>query len=698
MNKQVFVLCIFVFALFSGKTQNVSVEEAMSAAQNFLGKNQKSAMYCAKIAKQGADTLLYVFNTDKTFVVISATKKTIPVLAYSEEGIYDEQTVIPPVAMWLNSYQNQILSIKNSEAEATSRVTKSWKQLLEGGKNQKSNTEEVTPFLRSKWGQGKAYNYYCPKDDSATSNNGRAVTGCVATAMAQLIYYFRFPQSGTESYSYQHPKYGTLSADFGAAKYDYAQMCDEPTNPNAAIALLMSHCGIAVDMLYGYKASGMYNHSADKALKNYFKYSDATQYVFRDSVSLNWDSLIVMHLEKKIPLYYAGWSNPHTDGHAFICDGYKKDEQDHYFYHFDFGWNGSANGYFHTDTLIAGGSHFNLAQELIINAVPDTLKAPYPLPYLLVGSDTLTNESGSFTDGNGIFKPNNANRDFSWVILPDVDTIQSIQFAIHYQLSKHDTLFVETDVPALSNYVFTDTSASLAINIKGKEIKVRLKTRSGDDNSGIFQASYATVYPIYCKFEVKTQASGTLSDGSGNKKYNNLACCEKRIIPNGNYSAVIIHFKQFETEKGVDFLHIYDFSKKPKELLRSLSGNLTDSTFTFDARSLSLVFETNERNVFGGWELEYTGGYVGLPNIVASNNILQVYPNPTNEQLTINLPNPSEGGAYAADVKIYDIIGRTLTNYQFSIINSQLIIDVSHLHNGMYFLKIDNKMVKFIKL
>jgi hypothetical protein len=670
MNKNLLVLG-GAFALFSGKAQTVSVDEAMSAARNFLGDRQKATMYCAKVAQQGEDTLLYVFNADKAFVVVSATKETIPILAYSKESVYDERDIVPPAAMWLNYYQQQIAAVKAKEAN-NAPAAKSWQQLLDGGKKQKSGTEEVAPFLRSKWGQGKNYNYYCPRDDSS-SYNRRAVTGCVATAMAQLMYYFRFPESGVGSYSYQHAKYGTLSANFATAHYDYAQMCDVPAAPNAAISLLMNHCGIAVDMDYGYNGSGMYNHSAAKALKTYFKFSDSTQYVFRDSTTANWDSLIVMHLEQKIPLYYAGWSKPPTDGHAFICDGYQKDDQDHYYYHFDFGWDGSANGYYHTDTLIVGGSSFNLAQELIIHACPDTLKYTYPLPYPTSGSDTLTDEAGSFTDGNGIFKQNTANRDFTWVVLPDVENLQSIQFSVHYQLNTQDTLFIETDEP--NNYIFTDTAAFFTKKIMGKRIVVRLKTLSGEANSGIFHAAYTSNYPIYCSFETQTRATGTLSDGSDNNKYNNMVCCEKRIVPIGDYTAVSITFTKFETEEGKDFLYIYN-SKTPRELLLALSGTHTGETYTFDTRVLNLLFETSERNAFDGWELNYTAGYVGVNELQVTNYELQ------------------ENEAY---IQIYSVVGQKLNNYQLSIVNCQLIIDISHLAAGMYFLKVGNQTARFVK-
>lgn len=96
----------------------------------------------------------------------------------------------------------------------------------------------------------------------------------------------------------------------------------------------------------------MYNHKAAYAFRTYFKYAPETQYVFRDSTNMNWDSLLVAHLDRKMPLYYAGWSVPNVNGHAFVCDGY----QGTGYYHFNFGWGGSYNGYYYTQNLTPGGT------------------------------------------------------------------------------------------------------------------------------------------------------------------------------------------------------------------------------------------------------------------------------------------------------------------------------------------------------
>ncbi|MDR1183092.1 MAG: C10 family peptidase, partial [Bacteroidales bacterium] len=373
MRKKAFIFCSFIAILLQGYAQPVSFEEAEQAAQHFFGKVHKSMQTCASVSVEGQDTLFYIFNADKGFVVVSGEKKAIPILAYSTENNYNAENIIPPVQMWMNYYQRQLTELRQDETSQQSvSVANSWKELATPFKQHKNTTgSSATPLLlTSRWGQGKLYNYYCPKDEKGLNSNKRAVTGCVATAMAQLMYYFRFPQSGTGSYSYTHKVYGELAADFENARYDYSSMPDRPTNINPDISLLMYHCGVAVDMEYGPDASGMYNHKAADVLKRHFKFSQQTQYVYRDKTTLDWDSLIVTHIDNRIPLYYAGWSVPDTNGHAFICDAYQIDTNGNHYYHFNFGWDGSSDGYFYTDSLSPGGNNFNLAQELIINAYP----------------------------------------------------------------------------------------------------------------------------------------------------------------------------------------------------------------------------------------------------------------------------------------------------------------------------------------
>jgi hypothetical protein len=500
--------------------------------------------------------------------------------------------------------------------------------------------------------------------------------------MAQLMYYFRFPQRGTGSYSYMHDDYGEMSADFGNTVYDYSSMTDKPGNINDAISLLTFHCGVAVDMLYGVDGSGMYNHSAARSLKNYFNFSPQTKYVFKDSTNLNWDSLIISHIDKKIPLYYAGWSVPDTVGHAFICDAYQIDTNGIYYYHFNFGWEGYLDGFYYTDTLSPSGMNFTLAQELIINACPDTSKFKYPNP-ALTGTTILTAEIGSFTHGSIYDCP--SDMDYRWIIRPDADDIVNIHFEIQYKLAENDTIFVSS---SNVNRIFTDASSNFSADVIDKEITVRLKTTNKLDSSGGFIANYVTRRPSYCKFSTTALQTkqGTIDDGSGDSRYNNNTNCSYGIVV-GGVQTITITFSKFETEKDKDILYVYGGASSDV-LFAELSGTLTDSVYTFKSNRLRFIFQTNGINTYSGWTLSYDTDVVGISDFEEENNRIIIYPNPVNNLLQIK-----NYELQMREIEIYDIVGQKLSNYQ--LIDDS--IDISYLSAGLYFLKIGNKILKIVK-
>ena len=671
--------------------QSVTLDEASRVASLFFEEKNMSFRKCAEVGVSGPDTLYYIMNADDAFVVVAGNKNCVPVLAYVLDHSYRGENLIPPVEMWLKHYHNQ-LSLLTEQPVENPVMEEYWAALL--GTNASYRTaQSITPFLASKWGQDDFYNFYCPRD--LDGPNGRAVTGCVATAMAQILYYFRFPESGMGEYHYTHPVYGSLSADFEEATYNYEAMCDQPLHVNPAASLLNAHLGIAVDMEYGPAASGMTNHKAAYVMRTYFKYSPETEYVYRDSVSLDWDSLIVDHLERRIPLYYAGWSVPHTDGHAFVCDGFEKNSESQYYYHFNFGWSGYYDGYFYTRSLNPGGSNFNLAQELVVNAYPDTARYTYP-PILMSGNETLTSGAGSFE-----YDTPNAGHvpvDYSWFIIPDIDHLDSIRFSVSYKIGENDTLMILSDDPYWQGYTITNDSAVISGFANGSEISFRFKSETGTDSR--FRVNYHSQYRIFCRnTELYTQPSGTIEDGSGEFKYNNCAYC-KAYIRTADQQ-ITLRMEEFDTELNEDILYIYDARQRPPALLASLSGNLTDSVYTFSTNRLNLIFETSEKNTYDGWRLHYTSGGITAINEFEWDIDISVLPNPVQDYVDIRLREENPGlhkNRYRYE--IYDLSGRKLTGN--GIDNTLTRVDMSRYSAGIYFLSISHpeqsgRVLKVIK-
>jgi hypothetical protein len=442
------VLMAVPFWVLSG---NISKEQASKVAHNFYFERanlSKPVNYneisISKVRSFGkTNTVYYVCDViPDGFVVVSASSKVIPVLAYSFDSNFSESTDLPEgFNTWMKHYENQIDYAVSNNILPSEDITVEWNRLLSDDFSADSDIrllQSVAPLLVSRWNQDSPYNNWCPTDPAGPG--GRCYAGCVATAMGQLLNYYRFPQQGQGSYSYTHPEYGTISADFGATTYLWEGMLSSTTKPNDPIGELLFQQGVSVDMDYGPDGSGMWNHKAAYSLKTHFRYGPETQYYFRDSISIDWDSLLITNLDQRKPLYYAGWAGVQSpSGHAFVCDGYQPGN----YYHFNWGWGGSQDGYFYTGNLTPGGNNFNFAQE-VIPMFPDTLQNMYPSN--CQGLTTITYLRGSVEDGSGWFNYQD-NATCSWLISPqdpEYDSIKSIKitFLKFDTEAEGDTLFI----------------------------------------------------------------------------------------------------------------------------------------------------------------------------------------------------------------------------------------------------------------
>lgn len=643
--------------------QIVMPNEAASAASAFFQKQGKTMTRCAKTLSRNGNNLLYIFNAESGYVVISGDKRTTPVLAFSDRQLYNDDDIIPPAKMWLDNYADQITDLQQNND--VTEINPAWIELLDRRSGMRDGNA-IEPLMQSHWGQEEKYNYYCPRDFAGYNN--RVVTGCVATALAQLIYYFRWPETGTGSYSYVDENYGLQSADYANATYDYSAMCDNPTDINLEISKLIHHIGVGVDMHYGTTGSGMYNHSAAYVLRTYFKYSPETQYVFRDTTTMDWDSLIISHLERGIPLYYAGWSVPDTNGHGFICDGYRV-LNDEYYYHFNFGWDGSHDNYFLTTHLNTSGTHFNLAQELIVNAYPDTNLYEYPVSQALTGGTTLTSNAGSFHAAEQA----NAHTDFTWHIRPTAANVEKIVLNVRYALDASDTLWVTPIGAGLSPLMLTDTSNTLNVNWTCDEIDLRY---AGSAEKAKLFANYYAQITQFCESTASfNTVTGSFGDGSGDADYNPLTFCQYRIVLTSK-PLTNIHFTEFDLGEG-DTLFVFNNVVSRSNLIAAYSGHMPDTTITFTERRLQFVFETDEQSEGAGWQVEYEG----TTDIAETENAdFQLYPNPVQNLLTIS------GNTIVNKAEIFNAMGQLLMEVEPQ--SNHFEISMEDFPKGIYLVKI----------
>lgn len=357
---------------------------AVKGSQYKNGAAMKLAFTSSSKAYSNASLLapvnyFYVFNAgDKNgFVIVAADDNVTPVLAYSNEGEILQDNIPTNVAKWLEGYRFQLQYVIENNIEAGEEIKAQWDNYYNERTLGKKETNEVAPLMKTKWNQSPYYNALCPYD---ATRNARAVTGCVATAMAQVMKYWNYPEQGTGFHSYNHNKFGTLSANFGNTKYDWASMPNSVTSNNNAVATLMAHCGVSVDMNYSVDVSGAYvindytatEHCSEYALEKYFGYSDKLQGVQRkDYTNSQWDNLLKGELDANRPIIYAGFGS--GGGHAFVCDGYDANG----LFHFNWGWGGYYDGYFVSTALDPGGvgtgggtGGYNSDQQAIIGVQP----------------------------------------------------------------------------------------------------------------------------------------------------------------------------------------------------------------------------------------------------------------------------------------------------------------------------------------
>ena len=335
----------------------VNLQKALQIAENFINTPQigadgvrrapaKSARL-TKAAKQVTNNQqFYIFeNTDgEGYIIVSADDVAQPILGFADKG--NTENIPDNMLWWLSEYDREIQWAIAQGIEPDDETLAEWKELSRAPQAKQADVI-VAPLIKTEWSQSPWYNNKCPYDSNKQT---RCVTGCVATAMAQIMKYWEFPEHGFGSYSYTHSKYGELSADFEHTYYDWTNMPNDlgllssSTQINA-IATLMYHCGVAVNMNYGPSESVANSWRVTSALQNYFGYSDEARLCSKGEYSLSeWKNKLQLQLLLGRPLYYGGRGS--SGGHAFICDGYRSDD----YFHFNWGWD-EQDGYYSLSAL-----------------------------------------------------------------------------------------------------------------------------------------------------------------------------------------------------------------------------------------------------------------------------------------------------------------------------------------------------------
>jgi len=727
MKKLRFILFTLFLAGLSNLVYAAQVNEtdALGKAALFYQQKQTSLLRSSptfKLAYTGKDTLVslrsadaavyfYVFNigNEQGFIIVSGDDATKSILGYSDEGSFSVENMPDNLKHWLDFYQSEIKFSMENKWNTSSLETSSTPTL--------KSVSTVAPLLGNiEWNQGEPFNILCPFDVTA---NEHAVTGCVATAMTQIMKYYRWPVTGTGSNSYTSDRYGNLSVDFSKTSYDWDNMFDvygdfSKTIQDTAVAKLMYHFGVAVNMDYNTAAnggSGAYDNDAALALINYFGYDKDIQTYPRSFYTYtDWKNLIKNELNVSRPIYYSGTSK--DGGHAFVCDGYDSNDM----FHINWGWGGYYNGYFELTALdpfsegtggFVGGFYENQAIIAGIQKEDNTNNAVYQigtynkglsssqsslsnistqtfdinLGFANFGINTFSGTLGVGLYKNGVFvkdlktssdqiSPNYGynSYNFKGVSLKNTTAGTDYQIISIYKPTGSTTWFPFKGTTSLNNYLNIVISGNTATIQKPSTMPSLNLTETIQQAGNVYMNKTAS-------FSITVQNTGF-------EFFSNLGV---KI-----YSATPPLVYQY-----VDYGVVFISTGETKTL--TFSGNITcapgsyyavavyDSTNNFS----STAFRPMGPASFGPIPLTILNDPTSIWNEGKITDFA-IYPNPVKELLSIQTSESIK------QVQILDTSGRIMQN----ALNSNSL-QVTNLKAGVYFLRVETysgiRTVKFIK-
>jgi len=366
--KTLLISCLALAFASQASAKGLTPKEALA---RFLGSSSDataaSKVRRAKVANKlqlahtsslNSENTYYVFNDNLQggFVILSADDNMPSVLGVVDEGKFDYSNIPSNVQFYLKTL--------DAKVHAQARKSSPRKEEEASGK------AAVEPLLKSEWDQGCPYNIYSPVYEYGANGKENAYVGCVATSMAQVMYYWKYPAQGTGSHTYKFvwdTKAGVdkqclkdsveLSADFSQSTYEWDKMLDkyidgdnDKTNytdeQSLFIAALLKDCGIAAEMQYGTEAAGGSGTSSDlagKGMVDFFGYDASLQYIRHEFYTDDeWQGTVYDELQNSRPVIFGGRGKNGSGGHSFVCDGYDGAGK----FHINWGWSGKYNGYF----------------------------------------------------------------------------------------------------------------------------------------------------------------------------------------------------------------------------------------------------------------------------------------------------------------------------------------------------------------
>ncbi|MCD6012933.1 MAG: Peptidase family protein [Flavipsychrobacter sp.] len=728
------VVCALLLSVCSGFVsfgKGVDENTAKMIGCNFLMANGISqvqypsdlvTVYKATAKVKGeiiTDYYVFNFSNGTGYVMVSGDDVVEPVLSYSTESAFDINGMAPAAKAWIEGYQNEITYVVENNIPAQEGVAEKWNSYRVPFKGTGAKTTAVTPLITTRWDQGYPYYSHCPG-----SGSSKAVTGCVATAMAQIMKYWNWPTVGAGYHTYTHPTYGAVSANFGTTAYGWTSMPNTISTTNANVGILNFHCGVAVNMDYSPTESGAYTIQefspivpcAEYALKTYFRYKSTLKGISRTAYppfsagysATVWLNYLKAELNAGRPVIYTGRSTA-AGGHAWVCDGFNSSD----YMHFNFGWGGASDGYYSINNINppslgigGGGGNFNNMQTIIMGIQPDSSLSTWggnlkmlsrlstgttnsPMQYMSAFSVTAKIHNTNTAAYTGDFCAQVFDVNGTYLGTMQTLTGQNIAAGDSSGTLTFSTTGMYGMIPGTSPHTLASKvffSAYYGIRIMYRP--TGSTTWTPVSNNGTF-LNYNQMGVINSN-AVELYDSLALAGGSHYINKGSSFSVTTKITPTSGAFSGTVKATLFNIFTGAS----YDIQVKTGEYI----GSSAFKTFTFSTSSVSAPGGTYVLGVQhqhgGSGAFSFTGGdlyqnpvfvtVIGSTDLpVLEADKVDIYPNPANNEVFVDLH-----GANVNAIHISDIGGREVK--VITGVDNQTVVNipVNDLAPGMYFMQL----------
>jgi len=467
--KRFFLLICLIYSFFNvygAPVDSIKIDQLVEdfICQNYTGNNDLRIKSIQLLALHKDTIDLSLVNLTPTgWMLVSKDDAVQPVYGYNFEEDFDIRSLSNNTGM---SFVFSALDkqIKESLRKNPTALNPGW-QLTKVKRQTVALSTDVQPLIPISWNQNKGWNHFCPEDVGGP--DGHVYVGCAAVAMAQAMTVYKYPSKGVGTKSYYDSKYGTQTVNFDTyGSYNWTHIVDGLNTANNDIAALLYHCAVTVEMSFGIDGSGANMKSVAPALRNYFSYSKSVTAIDRVDSEAEWISILNNELVNGRPIVYGGDADDGKAGHAFNIDGVTSNG----FYHLNWGWSGSNNGYFSISNLKPGTYDFTKNQSAVIGIKPII---PGPIDISLSNTTVQEGMPVGTVVGNIIVEDEYPDNTYSYTITGTYnifDELNPVYFLQENGVLKTTKVF---------DYVSGKTNIEkLVVKVKDKYDHVLLKTLS----------------------------------------------------------------------------------------------------------------------------------------------------------------------------------------------------------------------------